>query len=153
RAHYRLESVDNGRGLLGVGTRPYTEINVGLRHSELLEEHLGHGGVVMLSGVNQRLTYGRMRPKRTQNRGGFHGAGARADEVENVHGGQPRLYTVGQVKIRRWWFVVRRSNPKSGGHFLERGPVKAWAKSASGGDCYPACAVIRGRSCSGKAIT
>src|SRR5262249_15323740 len=86
RAHYRLESVDNGRGLLGVGTRPYTEINVGLRHSELLEEHLGHGGVVMLSGVNQRLTYGRMRPKRTQNRGGFHEVGARADDVENVHG-------------------------------------------------------------------
>src|SRR5215470_6289033 len=49
--------------------------------------------------------------------------------------------------------AVRRSNPKSGAHFLERGPVKAWAKSASGGDCYPACAVIRGRSWSGKAIT
>ena len=72
------------------------EIAIGLGHFQLLEEHIGHGTVVVLSGVHQGLANPGMRAQRAQDGSGFHEIRSGTDYVENVHWvfRQTRLYLV-----------------------------------------------------------
>ena len=76
---------------MGAGTD--SEIAIRFGHFELLKKDIGHGGVVVLSGVNESLAYIGAVAQGAENRRGFHEVGARTDNVEDVHGlGQRELY-------------------------------------------------------------
>jgi len=79
---------DHYRGsLLRVGAGADAQIAIRLRHFELPKENIGHGGVVMLAGVNQSLDNTRMGGESAQHGGRFHEIGTGANDVEDVHAG------------------------------------------------------------------
>ena len=52
---HRFDGAQHGSGLRSVSSASDTEVVVGQRDSQLLEEDIGHFGVVVLTGVNQDL--------------------------------------------------------------------------------------------------
>ena len=80
-----LECQHDGGGLLGVGAGTDFQVVVGLRHFQLLEKYVRHGGVVVLPGVDQSLPHSGMRRQRAQDGSGFHEIRPGADDVKNVH--------------------------------------------------------------------
>ena len=58
---------------MGAGTD--SEIAIRFGHFELLKKDIGHGGVVVLSGVNESLAYIGAVAQGAENRRGFHEVG------------------------------------------------------------------------------
>jgi hypothetical protein len=59
---HRLDALHHTRRLDGMACRAHPEHVVGSRDSELLEEDVGHLSVVVLPGVDQRVTAVRYPP-------------------------------------------------------------------------------------------
>src|SRR2546425_6355673 len=81
---HRLEALHHGRGLLSVRPRPHAEVVVRRRDPQLLEEGVGHAGIVMLAGVDDHV----LDPPLHQlavHRGKLHEVRAGADDGQDAH--------------------------------------------------------------------
>ena len=75
-----LERDHQRRRLARLGARPDAEVDVGRGQPEVAEEHVGHGRVVVLAGVDEPLVRA-PRPERRDDGRGLHEVGPRADDV------------------------------------------------------------------------
>ena len=72
-------------GLLGMRAGADAQVAIGLRHFQLLKKYVGHGGIVVLTGVDQSLADAGVRGQSAQHGGGFHEIGTGTNHVEDVH--------------------------------------------------------------------
>jgi hypothetical protein len=73
------------RGLLRMRAGANAKVAIGLRHFQLLKKYIGHGGIVVLAGVDQSLADAGVRGQSAQHGGGFHEIGTGTNDVEDVH--------------------------------------------------------------------
>ena len=82
----RLDLDHHPGGLLRVRAAAYPEVHVGLRHSQVLEEHVGHLHVVVLAGVHEDLAHLSVLAQPCQDGRDLHEVRTRADDVKDLHG-------------------------------------------------------------------
>ena len=81
----RLEADHDFGGLRGMRAAADGKVEVRFRNSELLKEDVRHEGVVVLTGVDERLTDAVL-PECSDHGSGFHEIWSSTDDVKNVHG-------------------------------------------------------------------
>ena len=83
-----LEGHHDLAGLLGMAAGTDVEVDVGGPEAEVVEEHVAHGGVVVLAGVDQfGLVTGRL--QRIEHRFDLHEVGSRSGDTSNLHRNTP----------------------------------------------------------------
>ena len=81
----RLEAAHDLGGLDRVRARADAEVEVGGPDIQVLEEPLRHRPVVVLAGVDEDRSQGRLRAHRPDERGDLHEIGAGPDDVDDPH--------------------------------------------------------------------
>gem|GEM_PF-4788305 len=82
----RFETNHDVGGLTSARSGADFKVDIGRWHTQLLEEHLGHGRIKVLSGVYQGLSELPVRGQRAADWRSLHEIGACAYDVQNVHG-------------------------------------------------------------------
>ncbi len=87
--HHRLQRKHQARCLHGVARRADAEEGVGLRHGEIVEQDVVHGGVVVLTRMNEARIEARVACEGAQQRGDLHHVGARACDADDAIATRP----------------------------------------------------------------
>src|SRR5580658_488496 len=96
-----LESAHDRGSLLSMRSRTNIQVFIGFRDSELLEEHIRHLHVIMLTCVDESLNMP-MTGEPTMYRCSFHEVRTGADHMEHVHPQLPFLAPAAFRAARTW---------------------------------------------------
>src|SRR3974390_481757 len=81
----RLQNEHDSRSLLGVAAGTDSQVEIGFGDFKLLEKDVGHGRIVVLSGMDESLTNAGLRGQGPQHRSRLHEIRARTNYVKDVH--------------------------------------------------------------------
>src|SRR5256885_954919 len=92
--YHRLETSNDLGGLVSMAAPSHVKIPVARGHVPLAQEDVGHIAVVVLTGMNQRLSQPAESVQRSQDGSSFHEIGASSNDVKNMHATFSRRWIV-----------------------------------------------------------